>query len=167
MITYREVSFRRYTKWTGMHFLHLCMPLYHPDWPFATHFCMACQNWSWNVYKSCKIRLHVSWPALGDLLTSRPSCKDFSMCLPVNQRVVFKLLTFIHKYIYGGAPYYLHLERKVAVRSTRQSTALTLKVTSAKRKNCGDRSSVHCMCTHNSLEQSSSTNQGHRRPQCF
>ena len=67
--------------------------------------------------------------------------------LPVNQRVAFKVLTFTHKCVHGGAPDYLHLERKVAVRSTRQSTALTLNVKSAKRKNCGDRAFTVCAPT--------------------
>ena len=124
-----------------MHFLHLCMPLYHPDSTFATHPCMACQNWSWNVYRSYKIRLRVSWPALGDLLTSRPSCKDFTGCQ--STKGLFLNCWLLHTSVYMVA-------HQITCTSGEEwqfgvpDNILSSKVKSAKHKNCGDRAFTVC-----------------------
>lgn len=59
--------------------------------------------------------------------------------LPVSRRIQFKLLLFIHRFVYGNSPNYLDLKLSKPVRFTKRSLAPTLELPIAKHVNAGDR----------------------------
>ena len=59
--------------------------------------------------------------------------------LPVRRRIEFKLLMFIHRFVYGSSPHYLDLNKSQPVRVTKRSLTPILEHPIAKRVSAGDR----------------------------
>lgn len=80
-----------------------------------------------------------------------PVLKDLHW-LPVNARIIFKILTINHKYIYSGRPEYLDINIQHSSHVTRRTSTVTLMQPLSRHKSTGDRSySVAAPTLSNSL----------------
>ena len=59
--------------------------------------------------------------------------------LPLDDRIKFKILLFVHKFLYSGQPAYLDIELRQYSRVTRQAASRTLEQPLTHQKSTGDR----------------------------